>query len=310
MASFPFASRLRRRAVLSVLCLALPGFSSGADALHSRTAVSARPVKDVRITAVEGESWLSHLGTPFILSNMGRVANWGPAPSGDPAKMSFQEGVDADFLLSGADLYRLSCRSCHKANGTGVPPEINSLIGPVQATSALMIRAQMKQRGIDLDAKTVNQLVSQAQVALHARLQNGGEKMPPFRHFAPEELKALQAYLDELAGVPGAESRQIWLLEPSTRVGEHLVKGTCHICHEATGPGQAIAVGTPDAIPSLATLAKDRTSSEVIRKVREGLARPTPMMTSVHGQMPVFSDLTPEEIAAAYSYLVRYPPRP
>jgi len=173
-----------------------------------------------------------------------------------------------------------------------------------------MIRAQMKQRGLDLDAKTVSELVSQARAALRARLLNGGERMPPFRHLLPGEVESLLAYLELLAGVPGAERKQIWLSEPTARVGEHLVKGTCHICHESSGPGLAVAVGAQEAIPSLASLPRDRSPSEVIRKVREGLARPTPMMTSSQGEMPIFSDLTSEEIGAAYAYLVRYPPRP
>jgi len=79
---------------------------------------------------------------------------------------------------------------------------------------------------------------------------------------------------------------------------------------KASGPGLAVGVGTPEAIPSLASLPRDRFPSEVIRKVREGLAKPTPMMTSNRGQMPIFSSLKPEEVAAAYAYLVRYPPRP
>jgi len=32
-------------------------------------------------------------------------------------------------------------------------------------------------------------------------------------------------------------------------------------------------------------------------------------MMSTRGQMPIFGDVTPEEVAAAYAYLVRYPPR-
>jgi mono/diheme cytochrome c family protein len=307
------------RTVLQVIacvavCLALAGTAFGgassAGVGQTRKEVSVRVMKGLRITPVEGESWLRHLGIPFIASNMGRVANWGPSPSSAPDQLSSREGPDSDFLVSGADLYRLICQSCHKADGSGVPPAINSLIGPVQATSAVMIRAQMKQRGIELDAKTVKQLVSQAQVSLRVRLQNGGEKMPPFRQLAREEVEALLAYLEELAGVPGAERKQIWLSEPAIRVGEHLVKGTCHICHEASGPGLAVGVGTPEAIPSLASLPRDRFPSEVIRKVREGLAKPTPMMTSNRGQMPIFSSLKPEEVAAAYAYLVRYPPRP
>jgi len=240
---------------------------------------------------------------------MGRVANWGTSPLSAPDQPFSREGPDGDFLLSGAGLYRLNCQSCHRADGWGAPPEINSLIGPVQATSPAMIRAQMKQRGIDLDAKTAKQLVSQAQAALRTRLQNGGEKMPPFRHLAPEEVGSLVAYLEELAGVPGAESRQIWLSESATRVGELLVKGTCHICHEASGAGLAVGVAMTAAIPSLASLPIDRFPYEVIRKVREGISRPTPMMMSNRGQMPIFSDVTPEEVAAAYAYLVRYPPR-
>lgn len=269
----------------------------------------ARVVKGLRITPVEGDSWLRHLGTPFIASNMGRVGNWGASPSSASAQAFSREGEDGDFVLSGADLYRLNCQSCHRADGWGVPPEINSLIGPVQATSPAMIRAQMKQRGIDLDAKTAKQLVSQAQAALRTRLQNGGEKMPPFRHLAREEVESLLAYLEELAGVPGAESRQVWLSESATRVGELLVKGTCHICHEASGPGLAVGVAMTASIPSLASLPVDRFPYEVIRKVREGISRPTPMMMSTRGQMPIFSDVTPEEVAAAYAYLVRYPPR-
>jgi mono/diheme cytochrome c family protein len=276
---------------------------------HIPKETPARVVKGLRITPVEGDSWLRHLGTPFIASNMGRVGNWGASPSSAPGQPFSREGPDGDFVLSGADLYRLNCQSCHRSDGWGVPPEINSLIGPVQATSPAMIRAQMKQRGIDLDAKTAKQLVSQAQAALRTRLQNGGEKMPPFRHLAREEVESLLAYLEELAGVPGAESRQIWLSESATRVGELLVKGTCHICHEASGPGLAVGVAMTASIPSLASLPIDRFPYEVIRKVREGISRPTPMMMSNRGEMPIFSDVTPEEVAAAYAYLVSYPPR-
>jgi len=269
-----------------------------------------RAVKGIHVTAVEGDSWLRHLGVPFIVSSMGRVANWGESPPTAPILAFSGERPDGDFVLSGADLYRLNCRSCHKADGSGVPPEINSIVGPIQATSAAMIRAQMKQRGAELDEKTVNQLATQARTSLLTRLQNGGEKMPPFRHLLPEEIEALSAYLEELAGIPGSDQKQILLLEPAPRVGEHLVKGTCHICHEANGPGLAVGIAVPEAIPSLASLPVDRFPYEVIRKVREGIARPKPMITSAHGQMPVFGSLTPGEIGAAYAYLVRYPPKP
>lgn len=286
--------------------LALAGVAFGVE---TRSESPGRAVKGLRITPVEGDSWLRHLGIPFIASNMGRVANWGPSRSTATSPTPSGAGEDGDFLVSGADLYRLNCQSCHKADGSGVPPEINSLIGPVQATSPVMIRAQMKKRGIELDAKTLSTLVSQAEKAIHTRLLNGGERMPPFGHLAQEEVAALRAYLEELAGVPGAERRQIRLSEPAGRVGEHLVKGTCHICHEASGPGLAVGVALTESIPSLASLPVERFPYEVIRKVREGVSRPSPLMIGNHGQMPIFGDLTSEEVAAAYAYLVRYPPR-
>jgi mono/diheme cytochrome c family protein len=281
--------------------------TAGVSHVRAKTVVSA--TKGLEITSVEGDSWLRHLGFPFVASNMGRAGRWGSAPSSDVERPPTAERPQDGFLISGSDLYRFNCRSCHKPDGAGVPPEINSLIGPVQATSAVMIRAQMKQRGIDLDAKTVDMLVSQARAALRTRLQNGGEKMPPFRYLAPEEVDSLLAYLEKLAGIPGAERKQVWLLESAARVGEHLVKGTCHICHEAIGPGLAVGVGTTQAIPSLASLPKDRTQSEMIQKVLQGLSKPTAMMTSDRGQMPIFNDLKSAEVAAVYTYLVCYPPR-
>ena len=298
---------------LVAVYLSLAGVALGADStidsrqIHKRALV--RIVKGLRVTPVEGDSWLRHLGSTFIASNMGRAGLWA-APSSSALEQSPGPAKsDRDFVVSGADLYRLSCQSCHKGDGAGVGKEINSLLGPLQATSAVMIRTQMKQRGIELDAGTVAKLVSQATAAVHGRLQNGGEKMPPFRQFAPEEVEALLLYLNALAGIPGAERSQMWLSEPADRVGELLVKGTCHICHEAVGTGLGVAVSTPESIPSLASLARDRSQSEVIRKVRQGLARPMPMMTSNRGEMPIFTDLTSAEVAAAYDYLVRYPPR-
>lgn len=300
--------RLIRRILIAGIAIFLPLAERAFAADQAPGEPPVRTVKGLRITPVEGDSWLRHLGIPFIASNMGRVANWGPSRAG-AANQPASEGADGDFVVSGEDLYRLNCQSCHKPDGSGVPPEINSLIGPIQATSPVMIRAQMKQRGMELDARTLSKLVSQADMAIHTRLQNGGEKMPPFGHLAPEEVAALRAYLEELAGVPGADRRQIRLSEPSGRVGEHLVKGTCHICHEASGPGLAVGVGMTESIPSLASLPVERFPYEVIRKVREGISRPSPLMIGNHGQMPIFSALGTEEVAAAYAYLVRYPPR-
>jgi hypothetical protein len=55
------------------------------------------------------------------------------------------------FVLGGADLYRLDCQSCHGPRGVGAPPEINSLLGPVQGTSTTLIMKRMKDKGTPVD---------------------------------------------------------------------------------------------------------------------------------------------------------------
>jgi mono/diheme cytochrome c family protein len=93
-------------------------------------------------------------------------------------------------------------------------------------------------------------------------------------------------------------------------VGEHLVKGTCHICHAATGPGTDPQALIRNVLPSLASFARDRTVFQVLRKVRAGAPiEMGPLHQASGGRMPVFSYLTDDEVAAAYLYLIIYPPR-
>ncbi len=58
--------------------------------------------------------------------------------------------------------------------------------------------------------------------------------MPSFSYLTDNEINALIGYLDVLADVPEA-GKTATVTEPATRIGELLVKGTCHICHDATG---------------------------------------------------------------------------
>jgi mono/diheme cytochrome c family protein len=168
---------------------------------------------------------------------------------------------------------------------------------------------RMKAAGRPITAAMARDMASAGEAAIRTRLQKGGEKMPPFDHLQGAEVESLLAFLRELAGVPGVE--QVRIVEPYTRVGEHLVKGTCHICHNATGPGTDPEALINNILPSLASFAREKTIFQVLTKVRQG----APIaMGSLHqmsgGRMPVFSYLTDDEVAAAYLYLIIYPPRP
>lgn len=240
---------------------------------------------------------------------MGRTGLLGPPPSSHTEPPNeYTERITRPVTLTGADLYRLGCQSCHKADGSGAPPEINAIIGPVQATSATLMERRMRERGRPISAAFARQLASGSKKDLLDRLTKGGQKMPSFAYLTDKEVDALIGYLDFLAGVPGAGKRQT-VTEPVMRVGELLVKGTCHICHDATGhwPGpQELLQGS---VPPIAGFTAEKTMSEVVRKVRHGA--PVVMgslQLPYRGRMPVFDYLSDDEVASAYLYLVIYPP--
>lgn len=269
-------------------------------------------VSAAAITPVQGLSNLQRLGLSMESSGMGRTGEWGPSPGADAlplAPVTYPENITGLTTLSGADLYRLDCQACHQADGGGSPPEINAIIGPVQATSALVISERMKRMGRPITPAFAVQLANGSRQTLLDRLKNGGRKMPSFGHLKDEEIRALTAYLELLAGVPGAEKRQSVVKEPGLRVGELLVKGTCHICHNATGRWPDPEELLQGAVPPLGLLAKERAMFEVVRKVRHGT--PVAMGRSrvlYRGRMPVFEYLKDDEVSAAYMYLLIYPP--
>jgi mono/diheme cytochrome c family protein len=262
------------------------------------------------VSAVSGVSWIHHLNRRFEDTAMGKTGQLGPAP-GQPAGPDDPELVlvfDSPIRLTGADLYRLNCRGCHGESGQGVPPEINSIINPVRATSVPLVLQRMKNTGMEISQSAATQMSREAAMALLKRLHQGGENMPSFSYLNEVEISAIIGYLKQLSGVPGSESRQL-VKESPLRVGELVVKSTCHICHDATGANPAPQEMLAGAIPPIETLPRRADEPKFIRKVTQGSviamgADPIPY----RGRMPVFYYLTEQEAADAYLYLHRYPP--
>lgn len=283
-----------------------------AGAPHRRQPVIQTRHFDIGLVA--GQSWLSHLQMPLQQTSMGKTGTWGPEAYPEqklpPAKLHLPPDVfSRTMVLTGADFYRLDCQSCHRVDGGGAPPEINSLIDPVRATSAELTLRRMAKIGAPMEAKAARQLASQSESSLLQRINHGGLKMPPFPDLDKVEVQALVAYLKQLSGVPGAENRQVRVQEPVARVGEHLVKGTCHICHSATGPVPTPQELLDGAVPPLASLTQSKTLLDFVTKVTEGA--PIAMgriQQQYRGRMPAFYYLRDEEAAAAFLYLSLYPP--
>lgn len=264
------------------------------------------------VTPVSGPSNLHRLGLTLRQSAMGWTGRLGPRPDlASSAPVVVRPSIPPDHvILTGADLYRVNCRACHRVDGTGAPDEIKSIIDPIRSTSPAIMRQRMEERGRPVSAAFARELATGTRDDVLNRLKNGGEKMPPFDHLSGVEVDALFAYLEWLAGVPGAEHRQIRVAEPAVRVGEHIIKGTCHICHGATGPFPDPEALLDGAVPSLASIVGQQSTHNILRKVRYGA--PIAMgrlRLAYRGRMPVFDYLTDAEVSAAYVYLLAYPPQ-
>ena len=265
---------------------------------------------DPTVTPVVGPSWLTHLGAAVDSSRLGRGgAVYGPG--GDTKTDAPQQslGVPRTFTMTGADLYRLNCQACHLAQGTGSPPEISSLLGPVQGASLEAVRKRLRDEHQASADKTARAEAAKARAAIFARIHKGGRMMPPRDYMREEDAQALFAYLTQLAATPDAE-RQSSQLMSWARVGEQVIKGTCHICHDATGPRPTDAEMLRGSIPSLASLLASKPITAFVQKARSGAPVVMGDPTLLHrGRMPVFHYLRDEEIATAYVYLATYLPR-
>jgi mono/diheme cytochrome c family protein len=290
------------------------------------------------VTPVHGPSWLKQIGIFDIRATaMGERGGYDPPPpsprkepefpveterSGNPMGMGMggmmgrsysndrlspsevKRLMSEQFFLAGIDLFRLDCRSCHGPNGNGAPPEINSLIGPFQGTSPALLEERMKKLGRPIGEDLAKQLAAQAEENIRQRLQKGGKKMPPFRHLDREEVNALLKYLKAHVGAPESQGKEILVMQSVSRVGEHLVKGTCRICHDATGPGVGRMGMMRGTIPSLASFPWEQSMQSVVWQVELG----SRMMMMGGQRMPAYPYITAEEAAATYLYLLHYPP--
>ncbi len=163
--------------------------------------------------------------------------------------------------------------------------------------------------GMALSRRETAELVNQSRSALLKRLHEGGKDMPSFHHLSEAEIHSLVAYLNQLVGVPGAELGQVAIRESRARVGELIVKSTCHVCHDATGSNPTPAELMEGAIPPLSVLPVRVNQAELVRKVRSGAPVAMGATSSVYrGRMPVFGYLSQNEAEDVYEYLTQYPP--
>jgi mono/diheme cytochrome c family protein len=93
-------------------------------------------------------------------------------------------------------------------------------------------------------------------------------------------------------------------MQSVSRVGEHLVKGTCRICHDATGPGVGRMGMMRGIIPSLASFIWEQSMQSIVWQVELGSRT---MMMMGGQRKPAYPYITAEKAGAAYLYLLQYP---
>jgi mono/diheme cytochrome c family protein len=275
------------------------------------------PVSHAKITPVTGESWLHHLGRSFDETSMGKTwqlgpasdINYGPTHSRTRTVPTSTNPDSRVEIVNGSGLYRINCQGCHGEFGLGMPSEIPSLIDPVRASSAALVGQRMKKLGMELRPRQIAEFANQSRGALLKRLHEGGQDMPSFGHLNELEIRSLVAYLNQLAEVPGADQEANAIRESPVRIGELIVKSTCHLCHAATGSNPTPAEMFAGAIPPLSAIPTRVDQAQLVRKVTRGA--PVAMgstATLYRGRMPVFNYLTEDDAADVYEYLAQYPP--
>lgn len=296
-------SRAGLLAAAALFLLALPGT---AQKLPPFPNVGEDPL----VTPVSGPSWLTHLNLPINRTYLGQASGrLGPPPNQpkEPyaASLSLRRTID----LTGADLYRLNCQACHGESGKGIPPEIKSVLGPVQGSSRALVQQRLQAEHDATAAADSKQASTQARLAIVARLHKGGTRMPPRDYLKPDDVRVLFTYLTALAKTPDPQHPTVRTVSWA-RLGELTVKGTCHICHDAVGPYPSGPAMLQGAVPSFESLLKTKLVADFVHKARAGDAVQIGDPALFHrGRMPVFYYLKDEEIAAAVLYLATYPPQ-
>ena len=292
-------ARMRLVKTLFPLALLVTGLAIGCGQDPTSTP-DTNPEAAPAVTAIQGASWLEQLGVSISQTSMGQMGGSGsPLPEAgrdEPDLAAMLSGgrreaaelIRESFVVTGADLYRMNCQSCHGIDGRGAPPQISSVLPAVSALGALP--------------------ADQAIQGFQTFLQKPGPKMPPNATLRPDEVQALLSYLEGLATPGSSRITRRPVAISAARVGAHVIGGTCHICHGAVGPGGGYMPMMQQAIPSLASFPQSYSIGTVENAVLYGASG---MMRMMRGRetMPALPYFTEQEIAASYLYLVVYPPR-
>jgi Cytochrome c len=134
------------------------------------------------VKPVIGPSWLNHLGIRYGDTTLGRGSGrYEPRPGDQPPeRQPLVLPAGRSVEVTGADLYRLNCQACHRAEGTGTPPDVRSVLPTVQGSSFQMMQQKLRLEGDASANALAKKQATQMKRDLYTRIEHGGQKMPLF----------------------------------------------------------------------------------------------------------------------------------
>jgi mono/diheme cytochrome c family protein len=237
-----------------------------------------------QVTAASGPSLLTRLKTGFDAASFGRAGYVGAPPAGaEPTTPAPADWLANGFDLTGEDLFRINCRSCHGVGAKGLGSDIPSVLAKIRG-------AAQQAAGGD----------PSGELSVRHRLLVGGQVMPSMAHLTSAESNLLLGYLGTIAGT-ASEPATATVHVPAIHVGEHVVKAVCQICHDAA-PGR-VRPPSDQALSAISEFPVKYSVAQFVHRVVRGSAT-----TPAPGHKPRLDYLRPEEIEAAYVYLIGFPP--
>lgn len=138
---------------------------------------------------------------------------------------------------SGADVYRLNCRSCHGEDGLGTNR------GPSLAEAVRALSPGPAASGdpaASAGAKAERRSPQEAERRIRERLASGGKQMPSFGDLDRSEANALLAYLRALGSGDSSAETPSATAPSGAALGERIYRKNCASCHEAASASEGM----------------------------------------------------------------------
>ena len=216
----------------------------------------------------------------------------------------------APRALTGADIYRVSCRPCHTADGSGAMPEVRSLLYPVQSASVPGCQTTPARLA---DRSTPRSLGNRHRAPRRIYENDSRAAVTTCRHLPICRTTRSTSFGPTWTSWPAFRGRAPATSNHGAACPRRRIDRQGYVSHLSRCDQQTETPATAlnGVIPSLASIGKRQTQAQVARKLREGTLVPLHSggQPKRQGRMPVLGYLSDADIASVYQDPIAYPPK-